>query len=246
LSRQRFSRGGTDSGRAGFTLIELLVVIAIMSILASILYPVFARAREQARKTACASNMRQLAMALLQYADDYDETLPLYSQGTGYLGSLGYGGGDGPRWADMIFPYVRNTQVYDCRSGTHRLAILSGGSYFEINTYSYGYVSPSSGGADYGVASRALGDIPDPSGTIALAEDGRQDDAADAESIGRVIPGAADTLEGMAGRVNGMRHTGASTTDVKAHAFNATYVDGHVKFVRLPDTFPTQWTLAQD
>jgi prepilin-type processing-associated H-X9-DG protein len=78
------------------------------------------------------------------------------------------------------------------------------------------------------------------------AEDGRQDDAADAESIGREIPNAMDTLDTLAGRVNGMRHTGASPTDYAAQAINATYCDGHAKFVRVPDTFMRQWTPAAD
>ncbi len=232
--------------RFGFTLIELLVVIAIISILASMLMPVFARAREQARRTSCASNMKQLALALLQYAGDFDESLPLYSQGLGYQGSLGYAGDDGPRWADMIFPYVKNAHVFDCMSGTQRLTKYSSGEYYDITTYSYGYVSPSSGAADCGVAGRSMSEILDVSGTIMLAEDGRQDDAADAESIGRIIPSASDTLETLAGRVNGMRHTGAAPGNVEAHALNAAYVDGHVKFVRLTDTYVSQWTLAED
>src|SRR5262245_63621885 len=62
--------------RSGFTLIELLVVIAIIAILAAILFPVFAKAREQARKTSCLSNMKQITMAGLMYAQDYDETWP--------------------------------------------------------------------------------------------------------------------------------------------------------------------------
>ena len=63
----------------GFTLIELLVVIAIIAILAAILFPVFARARENARKANCQSNMKQLGLAILQYAQDHDETLPMYA-----------------------------------------------------------------------------------------------------------------------------------------------------------------------
>ncbi|MEN6545298.1 MAG: type II secretion system protein [Armatimonadia bacterium] len=231
---------------SGFTLIELLVVIAIVAILASILFPVFARAREQARKTSCASNQKQIALAMLQYAQDCDEALPPFSQGSGYQGSLGYAGGDGIRWADMIFPYVKNKQVFDCLSGTQRLATLSGGASFDIHTYSYGYVSPSNGAADFGVAGRSLAEIGDPSGTIMVAEDGRQDDAADAESIGRMIPNAADTLESLGGRVNGFRHTSCKESDFASYAFNASYVDGHVKFVRLADTYLEQWTLAED
>ena len=62
--------------RRGFTLIELLVVIAIIAILAAILFPVFAKAREKARQASCLSNVKQMCLALMQYAQDYDETLP--------------------------------------------------------------------------------------------------------------------------------------------------------------------------
>ncbi|MEI6501765.1 MAG: DUF1559 domain-containing protein [Armatimonadota bacterium] len=232
--------------RDGFTLIELLVVIAIIAILASILFPVFARAREQARKSSCASNEKQIALAMLQYAQDYDEQMPPFSHGGGYKGSTGYAGGDGMRWADMIFPYVKSKQVFDCISGDHRLATFPGGLWFEISTYSYGYVSPSNGAADFGVASRALSEIEDPSNTIMLADDGRQDAGVDSESIGRMIPNASDTVETLGGRVNGYRHTGCNPNDFGSYAFNAAYCDGHVKFVRLGDTYLTQWTLAAD
>ena len=231
---------------SGFTLIELLVVIAIIAILASILFPVFARAREQARKSSCASNEKQLALAMLQYAQDYDEQMPPFSHGSGYQGSAGYGGADGMRWADMIFPYVKSKQVFDCPSGDHRLDLLAGGQWFQISTYSYGYVSPSSGATDFGVAGRSLAEIPDPSGTIMLADDGRQDEGIDEESIGRMIPNASDTLDSLASRVNGFRHTGCNQSDTGSYAFNAAYVDGHVKFVRLADTYLRQWTLAED
>jgi prepilin-type N-terminal cleavage/methylation domain-containing protein len=76
------SQGGSRRRAHGFTLIELLVVIAIIAILAAILFPVFARAREQARKTTCASNMKQIATATLMYAQDYDELFPGSSQDT--------------------------------------------------------------------------------------------------------------------------------------------------------------------
>src|SRR2546428_11131003 len=74
--KERPSMKSQRSIRSGFTLIELLVVIAIIAILAAILFPVFARAREQARKTTCASNMKQIATATLLYMQDYDELFP--------------------------------------------------------------------------------------------------------------------------------------------------------------------------
>jgi prepilin-type N-terminal cleavage/methylation domain-containing protein len=69
--------GIRSKGPRGFTLIELLVVIAIIAILAAILFPVFAQAREKARQTACLSNVKQLGTGVMMYAQDYDETLPL-------------------------------------------------------------------------------------------------------------------------------------------------------------------------
>lgn len=86
--------GGPD--RNGFTLIELLVVIAIIAILAAILFPVFSKAREKARQTACLSNLKQLGSAVLQYTQDYDETLP-NAGSTGTSGDL----------TANLFPYVR-------------------------------------------------------------------------------------------------------------------------------------------
>ena len=89
-----------------FTLIELLVVIAIIAILAAILFPVFAKAREKARQSSCASNLKQIGVATLQYAQDYDETYML-----GW-----YTGGYSPR--TVVDPYIKNTQVFNCPSAT--------------------------------------------------------------------------------------------------------------------------------
>ncbi|MGQ9729812.1 MAG: DUF1559 family PulG-like putative transporter [Candidatus Zipacnadales bacterium] len=89
----------------GFTLIELLVVIAIIAILAAILFPVFARAREKARQTSCLSNVKQLALATLQYVQDYDERPPNHC-----------GWGTTVCWAWAIYPYNRNLQIYACPS----------------------------------------------------------------------------------------------------------------------------------
>ncbi|MDR3706800.1 MAG: DUF1559 domain-containing protein [Capsulimonadaceae bacterium] len=86
-----------------FTLIELLVVIAIIAILAAILFPVFATAREKARQTACESNLKQFGLALQQYEQDYDEYVP---SGNGYLAG----------WGGQLYPYVKSTAVYSCPS----------------------------------------------------------------------------------------------------------------------------------
>ena len=92
----------------GFTLIELLVVIAIIAILAAILFPVFAKAREKARQTSCLSNTKQLGLAILQYVQDYDEEFPTIRE-LEPAGAI-------IDWRSRIFPYVKSKQVYACPS----------------------------------------------------------------------------------------------------------------------------------
>jgi prepilin-type N-terminal cleavage/methylation domain-containing protein/prepilin-type processing-associated H-X9-DG protein len=91
------------SKRGGFTLIELLVVIAIIAILAAILFPVFAKAREKARQISCLSNLKQLGLGIMQYTQDYSETMPYNGRNGGNSG-----------WAGLIYPYVKSTGVYHC------------------------------------------------------------------------------------------------------------------------------------
>ena len=92
----------------GFTLIELLVVIAIIAILAAILFPVFAQAREKARAISCLSNQKQIGLGLLQYAQDYDESLPIGILPTSGPGFNGIG------WAGQTYSYLKNAGILHC------------------------------------------------------------------------------------------------------------------------------------
>ena len=103
----------------GFTLIELLVVVAIIALLAAILFPVFSRARENARRTSCASNLKQIGLGIMQYVQDYDEYYPMSLN----YGMDGAGGGSGVNadtlWPDMVEPYIKSTQVFFCPSSNY-------------------------------------------------------------------------------------------------------------------------------
>lgn len=112
--------------KQGFTLIELLVVIAIIAILAAILFPVFAQAREKARAISCLSNEKQIGLGIIQYQQDYDEKNP--------GGLNGYGGGSG--YAGQIYPYVKSTQVFKCPDdaslGSFRASSLANNSNMSL------------------------------------------------------------------------------------------------------------------
>jgi prepilin-type N-terminal cleavage/methylation domain-containing protein/prepilin-type processing-associated H-X9-DG protein len=97
----------------GFTLIELLVVIAIIAILAAILFPVFAQAREKARQSMCLSNTKQIGLALSMYVQDYDESFPNVWFNYDSIGSPSY------LWVKVLVPYVKNEGVWNCPSVTN-------------------------------------------------------------------------------------------------------------------------------
>jgi prepilin-type N-terminal cleavage/methylation domain-containing protein/prepilin-type processing-associated H-X9-DG protein len=108
-----------NSPRRGFTLIELLVVIAIIAILAAILFPVFAQAREAARKTQCVSNVKQLSLGIAMYTQDNDEMLPQASRNDSCRNAITGVIGDS-RWMHQIHPYVKNAGVHSCPSDSQR------------------------------------------------------------------------------------------------------------------------------
>jgi prepilin-type N-terminal cleavage/methylation domain-containing protein/prepilin-type processing-associated H-X9-DG protein len=140
--------------KSAFTLIELLVVIAIIAILAAILFPVFGRARENARRSSCQSNLKQIGLGIMQYTQDYDETIPrtyYYGSKTGATVNSNASpysitdpslSEDHPtvinyKWTDAIYPYVKNEQVFVCPSAPSRGVGAAGWIDVGLNKYQY-------------------------------------------------------------------------------------------------------------
>ncbi len=217
----------------GFTLIELLVVIAIIAILAAILFPVFAQAREKARQASCQSNLKQIALGLAMYAQDYDEMVCKNYQYMPQPGATMLAW-----WPDLIQPYVNNWQLFVCPSspGTPTYTYMRPPGNPNPMVYGYGRASwlcTNSGPAAGPVsASRPLAQVPDPAGTI---------DVVDVISIelwsfpAHTDLGDPATAYPPGGPRTAMRHN--DTMDVA-------FYDGHVK--ALKQSTPGMWTLAAD
>ncbi|MBQ7256091.1 MAG: DUF1559 domain-containing protein [Abditibacteriota bacterium] len=176
----------------GFTLIELLVVIAIIAILAAILFPVFAQAREKARQANCLSNTKQFGTALQLYVDDYDETYPIIGDqaqrivgvntmadnngaykgypGNQYITVSSFWWADYAThyytWADAIFPYVKNVKMYVCPSGDRHAIGYSMNANLVGSTGCFGINAISNN--DY--TTHSMSEVPNPSETVFVCD----------------------------------------------------------------------------
>jgi len=133
----------TSDAERGFTLIELLVVIAIIAILAAILFPVFAKAREKARQTSCASNLKQIALGMLMYTSDNDEQFPPPNNCGAMDGCFVRGCATGTGGPNTLGPYIMNYQIWQCPS-TNDEAIFSYGWNRALDTVREGSVNQTS------------------------------------------------------------------------------------------------------
>src|SRR5687768_2974407 len=143
------------TAKRGFTLIELLVVIAIIAILAAILFPAFARARENARRSSCQSNLKQIALGILQYTQDYDEKMvPQYNTSNGW-------------WSQLTQPYLKSTQILTCPS----MSEPNRDTFLRPDRGSYGMNTTLGTSASYGADGVSLSAINNPAELAMIADD---------------------------------------------------------------------------
>jgi prepilin-type N-terminal cleavage/methylation domain-containing protein/prepilin-type processing-associated H-X9-DG protein len=149
--------------RRGFTLIELLVVIAIIALLAAILFPVFARARENARRSSCLNNMKQLANGFMMYVQDFDENVVPLGNDT-VPGPNAVVPGTYSWWPNLLYPYIKNQQVFFCPSASPRTTMSIGMSHPQIGFWQVGVAN---------ATSLSIADIAKPAATLIFADAGR-------------------------------------------------------------------------
>lgn len=234
------------AAKRGFTLIELLVVIAIIAILAAILFPAFAKARESARRASCSSNLKQIGLSAMQYTQEYDELMVRGSYG----GSDG--NGDGPigptqwKWMDAIYPYIKSEAVFNCPSDTSTNfgppyiynqpgvgGATGNGSFnfgsYAINNSGFGRNGPANNGGD-----QALAALQDPAGTLWIADKEADENPTPSHRfLGNTAFFPTGAPFGPRSRLTFSSGNGAAITARHLETTNVLFADGHVKSMRL-------------
>ena len=204
--------------KKGFTLIELLVVIAIIAILAAILFPVFARARENARRSSCQSNLKQIGLGFKQYIQDYDEKYPIL------------GGADNTGWAIATQPYLKSTQIFQCSSETAPPANV------DPTNANYGQASGANGGfTDYFYNTNLAGGGGTTSGINESAMNYISNTILNGDGIGSTtVPTGAQGGSNIASARYNITQEVLPTQPTSRHleGNNYSFADGHVKWLR--------------
>lgn len=222
----------------GFTLIEILVTIAIISILTATLFPVFARARENARRTSCMSNLKQFGIAMMMYVQDYDEMYPMAvasNMGSNPPGGAQNLGGNNWSWQQLLHPYHKSIQIFYCPSGIRIPVTGENRDYITYGNYGANrLIIPS-----FGTALK-LATIDAPATTYAMMDAGTY-----VLSPARAIPGGETVSYGN--YLPGMGTIGAACVAAAApynvlqedckggrhlDGVNMAFADGHVKWLK--------------
>lgn len=218
----------------GFTLIELLVVIAIIAILAAILFPVFAKAREKARQTACLSNSKQLGLAIMQYVQDYDELFPCEQRlGPGPYSQLDAPAGTTiqPNWFAAIFPYTKSIAVNICpdappttTANTNKPPMANSATSYSHNGL-LGTVIPDTVGG-------VVAPIPSPLPVAAMTGIARPSELMEFEDTGQTWRNS-QPFPRYSGNWRDPVHTGLVDKSLQLHSdgMNMCFVDGHAKWI---------------
>lgn len=234
--------------RAAFTLIELLVVIAIIAILAAILFPVFAQAREKARQTACVSNLKQVGVGIMMYSQDYDETLPVYNDGVfDFANPAVYN--VTPNFFGSPMPYIKNSGVFGCPSAPDVEAAVPSAANQAVTPF-----SRSSFVGNAVIIGRTLAAIPAPAEIVYAQELFNARGTAfmrplctAAVALKQATPDGTYTYRWwFYPRDTGNVNSAANYTNVHMGGGNLLFADGHAKWKKSPSMRSTDFGLLPD